>query len=225
MISIIIPTLNEERALPQCLHSNAMKSDEIEIIVVDGGSSDRTVEIVKKHRGIRLLASERGRAAQMNAGAEIAGAEWLLFLHADTLLPDNAIQKIKSLTTDEDIKAGCFHHRFSDDHFLLRIISWLHNWRFKQTHIIYGDQCMFIRNTLFKELGAFPNVEILEDIIFSEKLKKLTTPILLDEAVVTDSRKFIQRGILRSFFDVLLIISCYELKISIMSRSFFADIR
>ena len=108
---------------------------------------------------------------------------------------------------------------------MLKAISWLHNWRCKRSRIIYGDQCLFIRRTLFEQLGGFPVADMLEDVMFSEEIVKISKPIILDEAVVTDSRKFEQRGIIRSFAEVFLIMSCYELGLPIMGRDFFSPVR
>jgi len=223
VISVIIPVLNEETALPTTLNNVFSQSAAYEIIVVDGGSDDSTCDIVKKVAEIKLITTSRGRARQMNAGASISKGQWLLFLHADTLLPEDGLLKIESL--DTKIQAGCFHQWFSGDHWLLRFISRLHNWRCSWTHIIYGDQAMFIRRDLFDKLGGFTEEPIMEDVIFSEKLKKLTRPILLDERVITDSRKFVQRGIWRSFMEVAIILICYELRLPIMAKGFFSPIR
>ena len=223
MISIIVPVLNEERILPTTLEHLAEQKGEHEIIIVDGGSEDRTTEIVQTKPEIKLLASERGRARQMNIGAAAAQGEWLLFLHADTQLPEDGLKKIELLS--KEVSAGCFHQRFSDKHCLLRAISKLHNWRCNRSRIIYGDQAMFVRRELFEQLGGFPEEPILEDVLFSEALVKVTKPVFLDEHVITDSRKFMQRGILRSFFEIFIIMSCYELRLPIMGRGFFSPVR
>ena len=225
MISIIIPVLNEEKALPSCLQQVFMQAGDYEVIVVDGGSTDVTLEIARIFPVNTVRSSERGRALQMNCGATEARGEWLVFLHADTRLPGGAIDKINSLSGDTSINAGCFHQQFSGEHILLKAISWLHNWRCKRSRIIYGDQCLFIRRTLFEQLGGFPVADMLEDVMFSEEIVKISKPIILDEAVVTDSRKFEQRGIIRSFAEVFLIMSCYELGLPIMGRDFFSPVR
>lgn len=223
MISIIIPVLNEERALPETLEHVFRQNGDFEIIIVDGGSDDRTCELAGSYDDILLLKSKRGRAIQMNTGAEAAKGQWLLFLHADTLLPGNALRKIRSL--NDQIKAGCFHQQFSGQHYLLRLISKLHNWRCRRSRIIYGDQAMFVRREMFDQLGGFPQEPILEDVIFSEELVKVTRPVLLEDKVITDSRKFVQRGIWRSFAEVFIIMSCYELRLPVVGRDFFSPVR
>lgn len=223
MISVIIPTLNEERALPATLARVFAQTGECEIIVVDGGSTDRTREIATGNGRIQLLTAPKGRAAQMNTGASRARGEWLLFLHADTLLPDGALAAIMALP--DDIQAGGFRHRFSGDDWRLRLISWMHNWRCRWTHVFYGDQALFVRRSLFKRLGGFPEDYPLEDVAFGERLRAAIRPRLLNLYVVTDARKFTQMGAWKSLGRVALILTCHELRLPIPARTFFSDIR
>lgn len=223
MISIVIPVYNESRALPVTLSRVLKQQGAFEVIVVDGGSDDRTPQLVLAEPRARLLTASKGRASQMNAGAAAASGEWLLFLHADTLLPDGALLTIAALNAK--VMAGGFRQRFSGSDPRLRIISWLHNRRCERSRIIYGDQAMFVRRTLFVALGGFPRKAILEDVLFSEKLVRATHPVLLDCHVVTDARKFVRMGIWRSFGRVFLIMLCFELRLPIPPTRFFSDIR
>lgn len=228
MISIIMPVLNEEKTLPITLRHLLVQipdAEQAEVIVVDCGSDDATQDIVRAHKDVELLIAERGRAKQMNAGAARAKGEWLLFLHADTLLPPDALQTIESLTSDQQKQAGCFHQQFSKNHWFLRFVSWLHNRRCDRGRIMYGDQAMFIRRHLFERIGGFPEEDILEDVLISELIVSKTRPVLLEQEVITSSRKFVQRGLYRSFFDIFVIMSCYELKLPIMRQGFFAGFR
>ncbi len=162
----------------------------------------------------------------MNAGAGIARGEWLLFLHADTLLPKGALLRINALTENTSCQAGGFRHRFSGKDWRLGLISWLDNVRSRVTHIIYGDQAMFVRRALFERLGGFPEDQpFLEDIRFCEGLKHVTRPVLLEACVITDSRKFEQMGIWRSTARCALILACHLLGLPIAGRAFFADVR
>lgn len=234
MISIIIPTYNEEKVLPGTLKSLFEQAGEFEVLLVDGGSADRTCVIVaglarspqsSALSTVRLLTAPKGRASQMNAGAKEATGEWLLFLHADTVLPDGAIQRLNELEVNREVQAGGFMHQFSGDDWRLKLISFLDNFRCTRSRIIYGDQALFVRRTLFEKLGGFPDQPILEDVAFCERLIKKTSPLILSPPVVTDARKFIKMGIWRSFFRVLLIILHVEYRLPVLPRAFFQDIR
>lgn len=234
MISIIIPTYNEEKALPKTLQALLSQPGEFETILVDGGSTDRTRAVVADHISltqhsvlstVQLITVPKGRASQMNAGAKEAKGEWLLFLHADTILPDGAIQRLNDMETDQSIQAGGFMHQFSGDDWRLKCISFLDNFRCTRSRIIYGDQALFVRRTLFEQLGGFPNQPILEDVAFCERLIKVANPLLLYPPVITDARKFIKMGIWRSFIRVLLIILHVEFRLPTLPRVFFQDVR
>lgn len=225
MISVIIPTLNEEKALSETLCHLLGQAGDFEVIVVDGGSVDRTDEIVRGEPRVRLLTAPKGRASQMNTGAQYATGDWLLFLHADTLLPEGALARLNTLETVATVQAGGFLHRFSGADWRLRMLSYFNNVRCRWSKIIYGDQAMFVRRTLFERLGGFPNESRLEDVLFSRKLVRIVTPVLLAPPVVTDSRKFVQMGIWRSVFRASLILLSIELGLPLVSRAFFRDIR
>jgi rSAM/selenodomain-associated transferase 2 len=234
MISVIMPAYNEEKVLPGTLQALFAQPGEFETILVDGGSTDRTCAVVSGLAinpqssvlsTVRLLTAPKGRASQMNAGAKQAQGEWLLFLHADTVLPAGAIQQLNKIENDSTIQAGGFMHQFSGDDWRLRFISFLDNFRCTRSRIIYGDQALFVRRTLFEELGGFPNQPILEDVAFCEKLIKRTNPVLLFPPVITDARKFLTMGVWRSFIRVLLIILHVEYRLPVLPRAFFQDIR
>lgn len=223
MISVVIPAYNEEKALPTTLARVFAQYGEYEVIVVDGGSADRTREIAAAETRVRTITAPKGRASQMNAGARQARGEWLLFLHADTLLPDGALATITALP--DTVQAGGFRHRFSGHDWRLRLISRLDNLRCRWTRVFYGDQALFVRRTLFERLGRFPENHPLEDVVFGERLRKVTRPRLLDLHVTTDARKFAQMGIWKSLGRMALILTCHELRLPIPARTFFSDIR
>jgi len=232
VIWVIIPTYNEERALPHTLRSVFQQSGPYHIIVVDGESTDRTLEILHQDSRITCLTAPKGRASQMNVGAQFAiqqqasADDWLVFLHADTQLPRDAFRHLNRLADDPTTyQAGGFHHRFSGKDWRLRMISWLDNLRCAHSHIVYGDQALFVRQGLFTQLGGFPNQPALEDVAFGEKLLTRTTPRLLPLTVVTDSRKFLKMGVWRSFLRVLMIILHVEFGLPTFSPAFFRDVR
>lgn len=253
MISVVMPTYNEEKALPGTLCSLFSQPGDYEVLIVDGGSDDRTRAIAESFGFIdaagdrrysspvscpscceirvtngasrRVFTAPKGRASQMNAGAEFAKGEWLLFLHADTTLPGGAIRRLNELEADRTVQAGGFMHRFSGDDWRLKLISTLDNFRCARSRIIYGDQALFVRRSLFERLGGFPKQRVLEDVAFCEKLINVTKPLLLSPPVVTDSRKFVQMGIWRSFARVLAIILHVEWGMPTLPSEFFRDIR
>ncbi len=225
MISVIIPAFNEETALPGTLRALIRQPGNYEVMVVDGGSRDRTVEIARSFPDVQVIMSPKGRAFQMNAGAGEARGVWLLFLHADTILPPDAIRRLIEMELDQTIQAGGFMHQFSGNDWRLKLISFLDNFRCTRSRIIYGDQALFVRRALFDQLGGFPNQPILEDVAFCEKIIRVTNPILLSSSVVTDSRKFVKMGVWCSFLQVLLIILHVEFRLPVLPRAFFRDVR
>ena len=225
MISVVIPAYNEERALADTLARLFSQAGDFEVILVDGGSTDGTRRIARRHRDVQIMQAPKGRASQMNAGAAQARGEWLLFLHADTLLPEQGLARIAGLSGG--VAAGGFRHRFSGRGFGLWFISLLDNIRCTRSRIIFGDQAMFIRRALFSRLGGFPNARHLEDVQFCEVLVKHTKPILLDQAVTTDSRKFVKHGVWRSLVRVAIILVCVRFGRRLPNNSlrFFEDVR
>ena len=224
MITVIIPALNEELALPATLQSLCAHSGDLQIIVVDGGSSDSTADIARQFPGVELMQAPQGRALQMNAGAAAARGDLLLFLHADTLLPSAALELLREHSGPEEVWGG-FRHRFSGSARPLRIVSALHNWRCGITGVFYGDQAMFVSRSLFDRVGGFPAEPILEDILLSERLLEEQPSVQLPAEVVTDSRKFEQMGPWRSFWRCLLILASYELRLPIIGQRFFQPVR
>ena len=227
MISIVIPTFNEAQSLPQTLEALQHQAGSFEVIVVDGQSTDSTTELARCDPFVQVMKSTRGRGKQMNAGARRAQGEFLLFVHADTLLPSGAIAKLNKLEKDPSCLAGGFHQRFLDSHPALRLLSWLHNVRAACSHLFYGDQALFVRRTLFWELGGYRESGVMEDVDLGTKLLQRARPVFLTETVSVASRKFREMGVWRGFFHVLGIFVAYNWfpKALTGQEAFFSDYR
>lgn len=198
-LSIIIPVLNEAGVLD----SNLKKLQWArrlghEIIVVDGGSQDQSVELAEALADQVLLSSPPGRAAQMNIGAQSATGSIFLFLHVDTLLPSNGVDAIVESIAQQNIGWGRFDVQLSGRHIVFRVIENMMNWRSRLTGIATGDQAIFVSRSLFETLGGFPDIPLMEDIEVSRRLKKNRKPICLSQKVVTSSRRWEQGGIFRT---------------------------
>jgi rSAM/selenodomain-associated transferase 2 len=198
VISIIIPTLNESDTLAITLKPlQAFRQTSIEIIVVDGGSRDNTISIASTLAD-RILSTDKSRTRQMNAGARQATGEVLLFLHADTRLPDNAISLIEQHALPG--QWGRFDVQLNSPRWLLRVNAWLMNYRSCLTGIVTGDQGLFVHRTMFEEVGGFPDIPLMEDIAISKKLKQYNRPICLKSRITVNTRYWEQHGIWRSIF-------------------------
>lgn len=225
-LSIVIPVFNEELNIGACLKGIiAADRGDYEIIVVDGGSTDATCQIVKAYSTVRLIASQKGRGYQMNVGAQSARGQWLLFLHADTIVSNADLAKFIEIISTSDIEAGCFTHHFDSYHPWMLMVSLIHNLRFHITNIIYGDQCLFLKRDLFLKLGGFAEGKVMEDIEFSERLIKETVPRRLPVKSVTSARKFRAIGIYRATFRIFVLWAAYARKKDARNDLFFSDIR
>jgi rSAM/selenodomain-associated transferase 2 len=224
-ITVIIPTLNEESAIAQTIrHTTSLGFDHI--LVVDGGSCDQTLAIAQGLCLARVLTAQPGRARQLNAAAKISASDVLLFLHADTLLPDTAKQNVESAFTDPVIVGGRFDVRFDNPSAWGHIISTFMNLRSRLTRISTGDQAMFVRRVVFEQLGGFSEIPIMEDIEFSTRLKR-TGPIrMLRETVTTSFRRWEQQGPLRTILLMWTLRFLYWMGVSPHRlKSFYAAIR
>ena len=202
-IAVIIPVFNEEAALPRLLKELLSKGFD-EIIVVDGGSRDRTIEVAQPFLKqplsgrIQLVSSGCGRAVQMNAGAKNTQAEVLVFLHADTDLPDRALQYIRQVMADASNVGGRFDVRFPKDRGWAWVISRMMNLRSRWTGICTGDQTIFVRRGVFERLGGFADIPLMEDIEFTTRLKTVGPVVALREFVITSFRRWERCGPLRT---------------------------
>lgn len=201
MISVIIPTLNEATTLAQTLaHTSALGLDEI--IVVDGGSMDRTLDIAEAFSAdaplVRVLTAPTGRARQMNEGAKVSQGEILLFLHADTRLPPGVDRVIRSTLADPRTVGGRFDVCFHPPSAWGTVISVFMNWRSRLSRIATGDQAIFVRREVFERLGGFSDIPLMEDIDFTARLKRIGPTAALRQLVTTSFRRWQQQGPLRT---------------------------
>lgn len=192
MISIIIPTYNEASTIAGTLKHLGAWQGAVEVIVVDGGSSDSTAGQMAE--GIKLIQAPKGRASQMNAGAQESSGNILLFLHSDTRLPEDFTQQIEMALKDRQVAGGAFKVRIDHPSLFFYLASQGSNLRASLTGIYFGDQAIFARRDIFFKIGGFRPVAIMEDWDFSLKLKKSGNTLLLTGPVLTSPRRWLAGG-------------------------------
>ncbi len=197
-LSVIIPTLDEAAGVGATLAVlQPLRAAGHEVIVVDGGSRDGTSEAARPLAD-RVLAAPRGRANQMNAGADVASGEVLLFLHADTRLPAGADRAVSGGLAASGASWGRFDVRIEGRSPLLALVAWLMNRRSRLTGIATGDQAMFVTRAVFAAAGGFPAVALMEDVALSKRLKRVSPPLCLRERAITSGRRWEARGVVRT---------------------------
>ncbi len=207
---IVIPTLNERPRLERYLNAALAEADEVWIS--DGGSDDGTIELARL-LGARVVSGKAGRGPQLNRGARASSAEALLFLHADTRLPEGGGRRVRAALAAGAIGGG-FQVTFDDDRPLLRLGARLINLRTRLTRCPLGDQAQFVTRTAFDTLDGFRDWPILEDLDFSRRLKRHGRTVLLDPPVITGARRFLHQGIFRTIATNWLIWLLYFLGVS-----------
>ncbi len=195
-LSIVIPVMNESAYLAQTL-ATASAATAVEVIVVDGGSSDDTVLIAKAF-GAVVMQSAPGRAAQMNAGAAIATAPNLLFLHADTCLPRGYERLIYETLAQPGVVAGAFDLAIAGSQIGLRLVEWGVKWRSRLWRMPYGDQGIFLTAAMFHHLNGFPNMPIMEDFVLIQELNKLGKVAIAPARVSTSARRWQTLGVFKT---------------------------
>ena len=209
-ISIIIPTLNEEQNIGAL--ADNLQGTACEIILVDGGSSDRTI-LLAQELGLRVECCTGGRAAQLNYGAACAKGRVLLFLHADTRLPQDFSLPLLQALSATDVIAGAFSLSIEHEGPALRFIALCATLRSRLLQLPYGDQAIFIAWEQFDRLGGFPDLPIMEDFLFVRKAKGLGAIRILPQCVTTSARRWQRKGIVRTTLINQLVILGFFLRV------------
>ncbi len=197
-LSIIIPVLDESLFFTrQQLYLKALLAQGHEIIVVDGGSTDNSM-LAAEELGCKCINTKASRGYQLHTGARASNYNILVFLHADTLMPLTATNKIITAISNQNATWGRFNVTFTNKKYIFKIIAWFMNKRSCITSIVTGDQTLFIQRDVYFACGGFADIPIMEDIEFSKRLKKHSAPICLSEAVITSSRKWEKHGVIKT---------------------------
>lgn len=223
--SIIIPFYNEASTLANTLQHlqenfTTVPDNDVEIILCNGDSTDNSAELAGKFPVI-MVDSTRGRARQMNAGAQQAQGKWLVFLHADSQLPNDWAQLIAM----QDRAWGRFDVRLSGPSRIFRVIEFMMNFRSCKTAVATGDQALFFRQSFFNQLGGFPEIALMEDIAISKLARERKPPACIRQPVITSSRRWEQKGILRTILQMWFLRLAYWLgvKPSTLHRWYYAQ--
>ena len=198
LVSVVIPTLNEERALPACLDFLAREEGPLEVIVADGGSEDRTRQIAETREGVRVVDAPPGRSRQMNRGAEVARGEVLWFLHADSRPEPGALATIRAILASRGTAIGAFRFRLDGERAVYRLLEfgvWLRVLLFRNP---YGDQGLFLRTRDFRELGGFEDIPLFEDVRLVRAMRARGRLRVSPLAIATSPRRWEAHGVWRT---------------------------
>jgi len=219
-LSVIIPTFNEAKRIGACLAG--LPHADVEVIVSDGGSCDGTAEVAAR-AGAVVVSGARGRARQMNAGAAVAGGRLLAFLHADTTPKVEAWARLGALANCEVALWGRFDVRLSGPGVAFRVVERMMNARSRLTGVATGDQFMFVSAALFREIGGFPDIALMEDVALSVALRQRRPALCLRERVETSSRKWRREGVVSTVLLMWRLRLAYALGVdpSILARRYY----
>lgn len=208
-LSVIIPAYNEASVMEATLRNLSEQAPD-EIIVVDGGSKDQTADVARPFA--KVLVSGKGRAVQMNRGASEASGDILVFLHADTLLPKDGLQKIKQLIESGQVEAGRFRLSFDANDWTLKLFA-----SYTRFHCFsYGDQAFFMKRGLFEAMGGYDASVPFEDMEFYKRLRQRTQPFIIKDKVVTSARRFLKVGKMRQKWINLFLVGLYYFGVDVM---------
>lgn len=214
LVSVVVPALEEEATLGACLDALAELAGHFEVIVSDGGSTDATREIAARHHVVDVVIdAPRGRARQMNAGAERATGEAILFLHADTRLPVGAWQEVAGALADPEISGGNFRLRFDGGGVFSALLGLVYAIQ-RRNGVYYGDSAIFIRKDVFHDLGGYRDQLIMEDFEMARNIARRGRDVCLPGPAVTSPRRWRRSGIPRTVFSWLLVRWLYQFGVS-----------
>jgi len=195
-LSIVIPVLNEAEKIVSHLKKirENIANISVEVIVVDGGSVDNT-QVLASPYAEKIIASEKGRAKQMNAGASVASGDYLLFLHIDTVLPSSAFSFLQ-----KECQWGFYRILLSGKAWPFRVIEKMMTWRSSLSRIATGDQCIFVRRELFNAMNGYASISLMEDVDLCKRLRKIAKPLVIKNPVITSSRRWEENGICKTIW-------------------------
>jgi len=206
-LSVVIPTLNEAGHIKKTIEK--ARNSEAEIIVVDGGSTDGTIDLAAES-GVKLVSSPRGRAIQQNHGAGFSKGRVLLFLHADTLLPSDYMDYIYDTLMDPSVLMGAFGFKTDLSGPAIRVIEWIANFRSSRFKLPYGDQAFFMRKATFDSVGGFPEIAIAADLYFARRVSEMGRIATLRIPAITSARRWRSLGIFQvTLINLIIVVGCY----------------
>ncbi len=209
LISVIIPAVNEATSLGEVIAGIRASRAAVELIVVDAGSSDDTVAVARAAGAAVIAGPRQQRAHQLNLGAKHASGDALLFLHADTLLPEGALDGLEQALQDRRVVGGAFARRYASPSLLLRATCGLAHLRNRTIGWHLGDQAMFVRTSVFFQIGGFREVDSFEDLDFSRRLGRFGRLVTLSPAVTSSARRFTEAGTARRTWHDLALTARY----------------
>lgn len=211
-IAIIIPTLNEAKNITKAIASTETSTN-VEVIVVDGGSEDNTVELAQS-LGVKVLFASKSRADQMNQGGITATGDILLFLHADTCLPAQFDILVRDTLAQTNVIAGAFALQIDAALWSLRLIEIGVNWRSRTLQMPYGDQAIFLPRAVFDKIGGFPELPMMEDFELMRRLKRWGRIAIIPVPILTSARRWLQKGVIKTTLMNQIAIIAYLLGVS-----------